>query len=279
MNEMTNRKPVNLAVVQMDCVLGDVAANVARVAHFARAAADLGANLAIFPECVTTGYFLADKLADLAEPPDGPTAHALGDIARNNAIHLAAGVIIAERGRFYDAQILLGPDGRRLALYRKTHLFSVEKRQFTPGNEPVVVDTAIGRIGMSICYDLIFPDYIRRLVEMGAEIVINSTDWITNDYQTSVWGWSGAVTQSLAATRALENGVFVAMSNRVGSEAGFDSLGWSCVAAPSGKLLAALKDGTGVVTAQFTLDSEDLVKWRAIATYRRDRRPELYGSS
>jgi 5-aminopentanamidase len=62
----------------------------------------------------------------------------------------------------------------------------------------------------------------------------------------------------------------------VGSEGGFDSLGWSCIAAPSGKLVAALKDGTGIITAQFALESEDLAKWRAIATYRQDRRPELY---
>jgi 5-aminopentanamidase len=274
--DVTGEKLVNLAVVQMDCTLGDVTSNLACIAHFSRTAAGLGANLVVFPECATTGYFVANRLAELAEPPDGPSSRALADIARENGIHLAVGVIIAEHGRYYDAQVLNGPDGRRLGLYRKAHLFSLEKQRFAAGGEPLVVDTAIGRIGMSICYDLIFPDYIRRLVDMGAEIVINSTDWITDSYQSAVWGWSGTVTQGLAATRALENGVFLGMSNRVGSEGGFDSLGWSCIAAPSGKLVAALKDGAGIITAQFALESEDLAKWRAIATYRRDRRPELY---
>ena len=73
----------------------------------------------------------------------------------------------------------------------------MEKQQFVAGDSPLVVETPIGRIGMSICYDLIFPEYIRRIVDLGADIVINSTDWITNSYQSSVWGWSGKITQAL----------------------------------------------------------------------------------
>jgi predicted amidohydrolase len=103
------------------------------------------------------------------------------------AFHLAVGLIVAEDGRLYDAQTLHGPDGRLLGLYRKAHLFSLEKRQFAAGDSPLVVQTPIGRIGMSICYDLIFPEYIRRIVDLGADVVINSTDWITNSYQSSAW--------------------------------------------------------------------------------------------
>src|SRR5262249_32390585 len=105
-----------------------------------------------------------------------------------------------EHGRFYDVQTLHCPDGQLLGIYRKAHLFSLEKQQFVAGDSPLVVETPIGRIGMSICYDLIFPEYIRRIVDLGADIVINSTDWITNSYQSSVWGWSGKIMQGLAAT-------------------------------------------------------------------------------
>jgi len=273
------RKSVTLAVVQMNCTLGEVEPNLNRIAHFARLSAEMDAGIAVFPECATTGYFVGERLATLAEPPDGPSVRALGDIARTNGLHLAVGLIVAEHGRYYDAQALLGPDGRLLGLYRKVHLFSGEKRLFAAGDTPLVVSTGIGRIGMSICYDLIFPEYVRTIVDLGADLVLNSTDWIADAYQTSVWGWSGRMTQSLAATRALENGVFLAMANRVGNEAGFDSLGWSCIAAPSGKLLGALQDGEGIATAQLAFQSEDLEKWRAIATYRLDRRPEIYGSA
>ena len=71
-----------LAVVQMDCATGDTERNLATIARFAREAASQQADLVVFPECATTGYFLGGRLADLAEPPDGPTAQRLGEIAR-----------------------------------------------------------------------------------------------------------------------------------------------------------------------------------------------------
>jgi predicted amidohydrolase len=104
----------------------------------------------------------------------------------------------------------------------------------------------------------------------------NSTNWIADGYQRSVWGWSGKTTQGLAATRALENVTFVAMANRAGREGEFTSLGWSCIASPSGQVLAGLEEGEGIAVATVTLDSPDLVRWRGIASYRRDRRPDVY---
>jgi 5-aminopentanamidase len=121
------------------------------------------------------------------------------------------------------------------------------------------LEPALGPIGLSVCYDLIFGDYIRGLIARGAELVINSTNWIAD-----------------ATTRALENVAFVALANRVGHEMGFDSLGHSCIAAPSGKLLASIPGGEGVAVADLGLPQEDLERWRGIATYRRDRRPDVY---
>jgi predicted amidohydrolase len=185
--------------------------------------------------------------------------------------------VIAEDGRYFDSQVLFAPDGTRLALYHKVHLFSAERDTYAAGDRYVVAETALGTIGLSVCYDLIFGDYVRRMVELGAELVINSTNWIADAYQREVWGWSGATTQGLAATRALENVAFVAMANRVGHEIGFDSLGHSCIAAPSGKLLASIPAGEGIAVADLGLPQEDLERWRSIATYRRDRRPDVYG--
>lgn len=200
----------------------------------------------------------------------------LAETARRHRLHLAIGLVLAEGGRFYDAQALSSPGGDVLGIYRKVHLFAAERQWYAAGDAPLVVDTALGRIGMTICYDLIFPDYIRRLVDLGADTVINSTDWIADDYQTTVWGWGGRTTQGLAATRALENVTFVAMANRVGREAGFRSLGWSAIASPSGQVLAGLQEDEGIAVAPIALDSPDLARWRAIATYRADRRPALY---
>jgi 5-aminopentanamidase len=266
-----------VAVVQMDCVLGEIQPNLEKIGHFAEAAGRLGADLVVFPECATTGYFIADRLSTLAEPPDGPSLRTLAGIASANRLHLAAGVVIAEGGRYFDSQVLCGPDGARLALYHKVHLFAAERDAYAAGDRPAVAGTALGTIGLSVCYDLIFGDYIRALVGLGAELVINSTNWIADAYQRDVWGWSGPTVQGLAATRALENVAFVAMANRVGQEVGFASLGHSCIAAPSGKILASIPAGEGLAVADLALPQADLERWRSIATYRRDRRPEVYG--
>jgi predicted amidohydrolase len=268
--------PVSIAVGQMHCVPGDVAANLTRIETIVKAAAAEGAKLIVLPETATSGYFIADRLSALAEPVDGPTARALGALARSCRIHLAVGAPIADHGSFFDAQLLFGPDGGLLAQYRKAHLFAAERQWFKAGDTPVVVETELGRIGMTVCYDLIFPAYVARLAELGAELVINSTNWITDDWQRQAWGWSGPVVQALAATRALENGIWLAMADAVGPEGGFDSLGHSCIAAPSGRIVASLGEAQGFALAQIVHSSPDLDRWRAIATYRADRRPELY---
>jgi 5-aminopentanamidase len=217
----------------------------------------------------------------LAEPDDGATAKELGDVARSGKLHLAVGMFTKDGNAICNSQLLFAPDGRRLATYHKAHLFASEREFCRPGDRPVVVDTAVGKIGMTICYDLIFPEYLRRLVEMGADFVINSTDWINDPYQRDVWGWNGERILGLVSTRALENGAFFAMANRIGHEIAapgleFDSFGHSCIASPSGRILASLSSGEGVAVAKLDIPDTELERWTSIATYRRDRRPELY---
>jgi predicted amidohydrolase len=277
MTEPAYPPPVRVAVAQMAPAPGDVARNLARIGALVRLAAADGAQLVVVPETATTGYFIFDRMAELAEPPDGPTATALAALAAQAGVHLAVGMAISEGGRYFDAQILWGPDGTRLAVYRKVHLFASEREAYTPGEAPMVVDTALGRIGMSVCYDLIFPGFIGRLVETGADLVINSTNWITDEFQRTRWGWDGPTVRALAATRALENGTWLAMAACAGREAGFTSIGQSCLVAPSGLILAAAGEGQGVAAADLHLGgSADLARWQALATYRADRRPEHY---
>jgi 5-aminopentanamidase len=267
---------VRVAAAQMHCVPGNVKANLGIIERLVGLAAGDGAQLVVLPETATTGYFISDRLEQFAESENGPTAGRLADLARAGSVHLAVGMAIVDGGNYYDAQLLFGPDGRRLATYRKAHLFSAERDWYAAGDTPIVVETAIGRIGMTVCYDLIFPEYVRRLVDLGADIIINSTNWITDDFQRDTWGWAGPTVAALAATRALENGVWLAMANCIGPEWKFESIGHSCVVAPSGKILASVGGGQGVAIADALYKSDDLDRWKSIATYREDRRPELY---
>ncbi|MCZ4353930.1 carbon-nitrogen hydrolase family protein [Roseovarius aestuarii] len=272
---MTTPAP-RVAAIQMRPISGDIAGNLDKIDMWVRAAAAIGVDMAILPENAVTGYFIADQLPDLAEAADGPSAKRLASLASECNLHLVAGTALAEGGNVYDAQLMFGPDGGLIATYRKAHLFSVERDWYAAGDAPMVVETALGRIGMTICYDLMFPEYIRRLTELGADIVINSTNWISDSFQHDVWGWSGESVLALARTRALENGVWLAMANCTGPEAGFTSLGQSCVVAPSGKVLAAAGNGEGIAHAEIQYQSDDLDRWRSIATYRQDRRLDLY---
>jgi len=272
----------NLGVVQFNSVVGDVARNVETIRHYATLGRDLGLDLIVFPECCVTGYFLGDRMGELVDPVSGPAFQTIGEIASDAGIMLAVGAYTKDGDLFRNSQIMFSSNGETLAVYHKMHLFAAEREACMPGDSPCVVETPIGRIGMTICYDMIFADYISALVSAGADLIINSTHWFNDDYQRETWGWKGEVTQAMAATRALENGTFVAMAARVGRESpapgvDFDGLGYSCVAGPSGKILASLPLGEGMAVARIDISGDDMARWRSIATYQADRRPELYG--
>lgn len=265
-----------IAVAQMDCKLGDVAANLEKIRTLAEQARADGANLVIFPELATTGYFIADQLDTLAEPVPGPSTASLTNIASELDVWLVVGMAEAgEDGAYYNVSVLISPEGI-VGKYRKVHLFDSEKVAFAVGDERALFDTPFGRIGLTICYDLLFPEYIRSLVLAGADLIINSTNWITDDFQKDVWGWNGKNTQALASTRALENTVHVAMAARVGEESGFTSVGHSCIARPSGDVSGLVTEGEGIAVADLVIQSADLDRWRSIATYLQDRRTDLY---
>lgn len=264
-----------IAIAQIDCTLGDVPANLAKIAELSEQAAKNGTKLIIFPELATTGYFISDRIDELAEPIPGPTTEALTKIAKDNDIWIVTGMAEKADGKYYNVSVVVSPEGL-VRNYRKVHLFDSEKQTFAVGDQQAVVDTPVGKVALTICYDLLFPEYIRSLVLAGADLIINSTNWIADEYQRDVWGWTGERTEALASTRALENTVHVAMAARVGQEAGFHSLGHSCIAAPSGDFLALIEEGEGVASAEIVTESADLDRWRSIATYLKDRRTDLY---
>jgi predicted amidohydrolase len=207
---MQGNPKVNIAVAQMDCVVGETTPNLNKIRHFAGLAANLGADIAIFPECCTTGYFIGDKLSTLAEPEDGATAKELGDIASSSKLHLAVGMFTKDGNAVRNSQLLFAPDGKRLATYHKAHLFASEREFCRPGDQPVVADTKLGKIGMTICYDLIFPEYLRRPIEMGA--VSSST--APTGFTTDISATSGDSTASPSGGWCLRGRSRTASSSR-----------------------------------------------------------------
>ena len=265
------------AVAQWHSVLADVEANLQKAAELVAAARAQGADVVLLPETFTTGYSFSLKIASFAQPVPGPATDYLAKVAAKHNVYIYGSMIERDGKRFHNCGAFISPDKGLIAKYYKAHLFGAEKDAFEAGNEIVIVDTRVGRLGLSICYDLCFPEYMRGLVLNGAEVLLNSTNWLAvgppQDWDE--WQWSYRQTQALAVARALENTVGLAMCCQgAGLSENIYSFGHSCVVSPSGRILAELGDGEGVTTAEIPMDR--VASWRTIATYLADRRVEFY---
>ncbi|WP_408898854.1 nitrilase-related carbon-nitrogen hydrolase [Nocardioides sp. R1-1] len=274
---MSATTTTTVAVVQLAPVLGDVPGNRRRALEAVTAAAAAGARVVVLPELVTTGYCFTDaeQARTLAEGIDGPSVAALVATAARHDLVVAAGLaLLDEAGVLRNSAVLVDATGVR-AVYHKVHLWGREPEIFTAGDAaPPVVDTAHGRIGLLVCYDLEFPEWVRRVALDGAELVCAPVNWPDPGRPAGERPVEVATAQVAAAT----NRVFVAVADRVGEERGTSWIGGSVVAGPDGYPLAlSALDGR----AQTLLAPCALAEARDKSVSRHndrlaDRRPHLY---
>jgi predicted amidohydrolase len=263
------------AVVQMTST-SDEAANWEAARELVERAAARGAGFVATPE--NTNYLgpHAEKVRR-AEPLGGPTCERFAALARRLGIHLLLGSFsesAGEEGRCYNTSVLFAPDGAVLATYRKIHLFDVdvsdelrffESATVVPGEATVVVETPLGRLGLSICYDLRFPELYRRLAAAGAEVLaVPSAFTLT----TGKDHW-----EPLLRARAIENQCYVlapAQHGRHDDQGLKESWGHAMIVDPWGQVVACASDGPGVALAE--IDRERLARIRRampVAAHRR----------
>jgi predicted amidohydrolase len=268
---------LRVAAVQLNST-ADKAANMAAVDRLTRAAAADGASLVVLPE-KWTAIGTDDELRAAAEPLDGPAITWGRELARELGIDLVAGSI-AERmegeGRLANTSVHIAPDGELRAVYRKLHMFDVEiegrayreSAVTEPGEEIVVSATAAGvELGMSICYDLRFPELYRILAIRGARVIALPAAFTlptTRDH------W-----EILVRARAIENQAFVVAANQVGPHpGGHRSGGRSMIVDPWGIVLAQAQDREGHILAD--LDLHRQAEIRAQLPALANRRPHAY---
>ncbi len=239
-------------------------ANLARIDALVREAARRGAQLVVLPEmCVWRGA-RADEAA-MAEPIPGPSTEHFARLARDLGIVLVAGSHlerVAGEEKFYNTATVFGADGTLLGAYRKVHLFDVdiaghvthrESDTKLRGREPVVVPTPLGTLGLSICYDLRFPELYRRLATAGAEIVCVPSAFT---FPTGAHHW-----EILLRARAIENQVYVVAPNQIGpAPSGVQDYGHSLIIDPWGTPLARASNIETVIIAD--LDPDYLARVR-----------------
>lgn len=260
---------MKVAIYQGPGIPLDVAANIQAIGVQAARASRERARLLIAPEMILSGYNIGPAaIAERAEACNGASAKAIAELARQHNIAILYGYPEREDGKIYNAVQLIDRDGSRLANYRKTHLFGdIDNDAFSAGSDAAVVADLDGwRIGFLICYDVEFPENMRRLALAGADFVA---------VPTAVMPPYDFVASHLVPTRAYENHLFVAYANRCASENGLDYIGLSCVAGPDGKDLARAGRDEELIFAE--LDRQLLDQWRQVNTYLQDRNPDLYG--
>jgi len=267
-------KKVNVALAQISCKVGDKKHNVNVMKKNVREAKKRNANLVIFPELSLTGYVSRDLAYELAEPIPSPTIRSLEEVTKRENIYMVLGMPErSEKARavLYNTAVLLGPEGF-IGKYRKMHLptHSVfeEKRYFRLGYEAQVFETDIGKLGLTICYDVFFPEVFRLLRLKGAQLIVSISA-------------SPAVRRGFFETftlaRALENTVFLAYVNLVGVENGLQFWGGSRIVSPNGNIIAQAKlDEEDLVIG--SIDYTDLERAEVFVPTLRDLRPELFNS-
>ncbi len=252
--------------------------NLEMIADLAALAREAGARLAIFPECAVSGYCF-DSLAEafeVAEPIPGPSTAALVDIAGRLNLHLVVGMLERAGERVYNAAALVGPGGL-IGTYRKIHLPFLGADRFTAHGQDgfQVYDIALARIGVNICYDCSFPESARVMTLDGADLIALPTNWPESG--------GCAVPDFVVPTRALENKVYYAAVNRVGTERGVKFIGRSSIVDPFGGTLAAADDSEKMLVAEINpLLSRDKHIVRVPGEHEinrlNDRRPEHYAA-
>ena len=263
---------IKVAVAQMNSIAGNVDANLEKVEALMRSAAHMNAQLVIVPETFTTGWDVADKLDEVSDTIPGRVSDRIGRLTRELNLFFYGSFIEKNGDKYHNTGVFISPNGEILARYRKVHLFSAEKEMFVPGDEPAIVETELGTFGLTICMDLLFPEYIRGLVLKGADYILNSTDWLRYG-PLDEWQWHYKQPRALACIRALENTVCLAMACQWGLEGEFTKFGYSCIVSPSGRILAGIEEGEGVVVRDLTI--EGVKEWRQIASYLADRKDHL----
>ncbi len=247
------------AVLQLNST-SDAEGNWRSARELTERAAAAGARFVATPENTN---FLGphDEKVRRAEGLDGPTCERFSGLARELGIHLLLGSF-NEKGpdaeRCHNTSVLFGPDGARLAVYRKIHLFDVdvspevrfqESATVAPGTETVVAATDLGRLGLTICYDLRFGELYRRLVELGAEVLtVPSAFTLT----TGRDHW-----HPLLRARAIEAQCWLlapAQSGRHDDRGLRESFGHAMIVDPWGHIVAMAPDGPGLALAEIDLD-------------------------
>ncbi|WP_088035299.1 carbon-nitrogen hydrolase family protein [Evansella clarkii] len=210
------------------------------------------AELILFPELAATGYFLSEELYDVAENQGGRIEGEMSQLATEFGVILAYGYVEqGEDDKIYNSLKVINEAGKTIGNYRKIHLTPLEKGYFTPGNEVVLIESSMGKLGLMICWDLAFPELARELACKGAHVVLAPSAWeLPYNKPYNRFGMA----------RAIDNTLFLVTVNHVGKSGELEFFGESGIYGPDGERIAGADNDEQIIFAR--LDQEIRKEWR-----------------
>jgi predicted amidohydrolase len=278
---MNMANPITVSAIQITAVDGMKDATVEKMMRLLDVAGERGSELVVLPE-VWTGLGYSSKVAHraIAEVIPGPTTNLLAEKAQRYGMTIIGSIYEKAGERYYNSSPVIGPDGRILGKYWKTHLFDAPNRSDIPsgiresdrvsaGEELPVFRTAVGPVGVSVCSDLRFPEVYRELALKGAKVIVCASAFLSPRFDH----W-----EFFLRARAAENQCWVVASGQVGVEpkSQIAFVGRSMIVDPWGVVVATAPDTECCMTMEIDLDYIDVVKHRY--PLMEQRRPELYGT-
>jgi predicted amidohydrolase len=267
---------LRIALVQQHAT-GDPAENRARGRAAFREAARAGAGLVAFAELAFSRFYpqvpASSESRALAETVPGPTTDLFCGLARETGVVAVLNLFERDGDRTYDSSPVIDADGRILGITRMVHIMEGpgfhERGYYAPGDRPIFVwPTAAGRIGVAICYDRHFPEYMRGLRLAGAELVVVPQ-------AGAVGEWTEGIYEAELQVAAFQNGYYAALVNRVGREEKLEFAGESFVADPDGRVIARAARGRDDILYA-DCDFKTNAASHAARHFLEDRRPSVY---
>ncbi len=267
---------MKIALIQQQPT-ADLARNVRRGLAALEEAAMAGADLVVYPELAFTPFYpqhrAGPNVLDLAEPIPGPTSDAFREAARRHGVVVVLNLYERARARAFDTSPVIDADGALLGRTRMMHITDYEgfyeQGYYTPGDTGApVYDTAAGRIGVAICYDRHYPEYLRALALGGADLVVVP--------QAGALGeWPAGLFEAELQVASFQNGYFMALANRVGKEDVLEFAGGSFVTNPFGQVVAqAPEQEEAILYADLDLGQCEASSARRL--FFQHRRPDQY---
>lgn len=260
---------------QIPLAIGDTTENATAAKIAIEQAAKDGAQIVVLPELASSGYMFADRaeLVSLAETRDGPTITEWANLAAAFDLTIVGGFPEATGEHVYNAAAVVDPTGLR-GVYRKAHLWDTENAVFDRADDlPLLVDTTHGRLGVMICYDVEFPEWVRAVALEGADLLCAPVNWPLLPRPAG----ERPTEMVRALAGAGMNRLATAVCDRTGVERGQDWIGGSVITDADGYPLALGEFGTpGTISADVDLQESRVKRFNDNNDVHGDRRTDLY---